>query len=119
MGYDLHITRAVDWLDSETQPITLEEWLAYVKADPDMRLDGFAEAHFQDGNVLRVESPGLAVWTRWSQAGVDGGQAWFNHDNGTVIVKNPDEEIIEKMIAVARIFHARVVGDEGETYPPS
>lgn len=117
MGYDLHITRASTWLDAESSPITLKEWIAYVEQDAEMRLDGFAEAEVSSGEILRTESPGLAVWTAWSQRGVDGGQAWFDHYNGCVVVKDPDEEIIQKMISVAAKLDARVVGDEGETYP--
>jgi hypothetical protein len=43
MGYELHITRKRDWSDAGPE-ITLDEWLALVRSDPDMRLDGFAEA---------------------------------------------------------------------------
>jgi hypothetical protein len=34
MGYDLHITRAKDWLDSKKRLISLRAWLAYVEQDP-------------------------------------------------------------------------------------
>ena len=33
MGYDVHITRAREWHESDTTPITLDEWLAYVARD--------------------------------------------------------------------------------------
>lgn len=117
MGYDLHITRGDHWLDAEAHPITLEEWLAYVEQDPEMRLDGFAEAAVSRGQVLRTESPGLAVWVRWSQRGIDGGQAWFDHRKGCVVVKSPDDEIIQKMTSIAGTLQARIIGDDGETYP--
>jgi hypothetical protein len=44
MGYDIHIVRAESWLDAEENPITLPEWLKYVKSDPEMRLDTVAVA---------------------------------------------------------------------------
>ncbi len=44
MGYDVHITRKAEWSDDESA-ITLGEWLSVVDADPEMRLDGFAEAN--------------------------------------------------------------------------
>lgn len=116
MGYDLHITRATLWIDSDAAPITLEEWLEYLDSDPEMRLDGFAEAHLPDGTTLRAESPGLAVWTAWSAHERDGNMAWFDHRRGRIVVKNPDDEIVGKMFAIAERLGARVQGDEGEIY---
>jgi hypothetical protein len=115
MGYDLHVTRADPWYDAETNPITLVEWAAYVAADPEMRMDGFAEATVQ-GSVLRVESEGLAVWTAYSGHGRDGNMAWFDYRDGRIVVKNPDAEIISKMKKIAAYFQAKVLGDEGESY---
>jgi hypothetical protein len=113
VGYDVHITRATEWFESEDTPITFEEWTAFVKSDPSMRLDGFAEAAV---GGLRYESPGLAVWTAYSGHGKKGNMAWFDHDEGRITVKNPDEEILGKMRAIAKKLGARVVGDEGEEY---
>jgi len=44
MGDEFHITRTDDWADSEKQPISLDEWLAYIRSDPEMRLDGYDES---------------------------------------------------------------------------
>ena len=115
MGYDLHITRADNWFDSETAPISLDEWAAYVAADPEMRMDGFAEAKV-DGYILRTENDGLAVWVAYSGHGKDGNMAWFDYCDGRIVVKNPDDEIIDKMKRIAAYFHAAVLGDEGEAY---
>ena len=41
MGYDVHITRAEHWTESDSTPIGLDEWLSYVGSDPEMRLDNF------------------------------------------------------------------------------
>jgi hypothetical protein len=117
MGYELHVTRRSDWTDDDGDAISQDEWLAYVESDPTMRLDGYAEAETTDGRVLRVESPGLAVWTAYSGHGVDGGMAWFDLSfHGNVIVKNPDAEIIGKMLEVAGALAAGVQGDDGEWY---
>lgn len=115
MGYDVHITRASDWLESETRPISIEEWLAYVASDPEMRLDNYAQAEI-DGHVLRHESEGIAVWTTYSGHGVGGNMAWFYYSDGQVQVKNPDREILDKMLQIAGRFRAKVQGDEGEEY---
>ena len=120
MGYELHITRKAFWSDQEGETITLDEWIEYVNSDPEMRLDGYAEARVPDG-VLRVESPGLSVWTAYaghekSGHGKNGNMAWFDHFNGNIDVKNPDQEIIRKMYQIARSLHAKVQGDDGECY---
>ena len=115
MGYDVHITRAADWTEAELKPITLDEWRAFVAADPEMRLDGFAEAAIPSG-TLRMTSPGLAVWTAYSGHGVGGNMAWFDHSQGCIDVKDPDDEILGKMRCVAAALGASVIGDEGESY---
>src|SRR5262249_20268559 len=87
MGYDVHITRADDWTEAESTPITLDEWLTYVHSDSEMRLDGYAEAPLPDGRAFRVESPGLSVWTGYSQDGQNSNHAWFHWTGGLVVVK--------------------------------
>jgi hypothetical protein len=109
MGYDLHITRAKLWTD-DAHPIALAEWAAYVSGDPELDMTGVAETPTPDG-ILRYENPGLAVWRS-----PESGQVWFDLRHGNVVVKNPDDATIEKMVAVARRLNAHVQGDEGETY---
>lgn len=75
MGYDVHITRKDDWSDDHGPAVSLDEWLLYVESDATMRLDGFAEAQTPDGLIVRIESPGLAVWVGYSGHGVDGNMA--------------------------------------------
>lgn len=116
MGYDVHITRAKHWTESESEPILLSDWIRYVTADPDMRLDGVAVAKTPDGDVLSYKNEGLSVWTGWSRHLRDGNMAWFDFRNGEVVVKNPDDEILEKMRRIAAALGARVIGDEGEIY---
>jgi hypothetical protein len=115
MGYDVHITRKRDWLDDAPE-ITLGEWLSFVSRDPEMRFDGFADATFPDGSVLRTESPGLSVWIAYSGNGRDGNMAWFDHSQGDIVVANPDREILRKMWLVAQAFNAKVQGDDREIY---
>jgi hypothetical protein len=111
LGYDFHITRARRSTDSEAHPITLEEWRACSAADPELEMTGVAEAETPSG-VLRYESPGLAIW----RAHPDGAQAWFDCRDGEIVVKNPDDAMIAKMIALAGKLGARVQGDDGEVY---
>jgi hypothetical protein len=120
MGYDLHITRKNNWFDDDdSRNILLQEWIQLVSNDSEMRLDNFAEATLPDSETLRLESEGLSVWTKYSGDGVNGNHAWFRYHKGTIVVKNPDEEIIQKMIEIAAKLHAKVQGDEGELYKPA
>lgn len=119
MGYDVHITRKEQWFDEEGPTISLDEWKAFVRSDPEMRLDGFAEAIMGDGSTLRVESEGMAVWTVYSGNEKDGNMAWFSFFDGDVRVKNPDPEILRKMWTIAERLGAKVQGDEGEVYDSS
>ena len=116
MGYDVHITKAADWVDSSENPITLEEWLSFVENDPEMRHDGYAEAESPDGDMIRYENEGLSVWIRYTKHRYDGGMAWFDYGEGNITVKNPDSEILAKMYKIAQEFGAIVQGDEGEIY---
>lgn len=115
MGYDVHITRRRNWAEDDGPEITLDEWLGLLKLDSDMRLDGFADATV-DGSTLRVEAPGLAVWTHYSGDGVDGNHAWFCWSQGEISVKNPDVEILRKMHSIGQALAAAVQGDDGEFY---
>jgi hypothetical protein len=69
MGRDIHIGRANDWTEAKSAPIRLEEWLALVQSDPEMRLDAFAAAKTPDG-ILRHENQGLGAWKAYSGNGV-------------------------------------------------
>jgi len=112
VGYDLHITKASNWWESETNPIHLSEWRSLVGRDPELEETSAAEASLPEG-TLRYENEGLAVWS----AHPTGEQVWFDWRRGSVIVKNPDEATIAKMIAVAGGLGAHVQGDDGESYP--
>jgi hypothetical protein len=116
MGYDVHITRKNNWFDDEGDEITLSEWLAYLHADPEMRLDGFAGAKLADGAVLRAVNPSMAVWVQHPQHGNHEGMAWIWLSSGNIQAKNPDEHTLRKMWQIAQKLGARVQGDEDEFY---
>jgi len=117
MGYELHIVRNDEWWDDDAGGgILFEEWSSLVDADDSMRMDGFAEVTSSDGGKLRVENEGLTVWTGY-QGNIEGGnQAWFDFRNGRIVFKNPDQEILKKMLEIAGTLNAKIVGDEGEEY---
>jgi hypothetical protein len=117
MGYDLHISRNDEWWDEQIGGgISFAEWASFVDADDTMRMDGFAEVELPDGSTLRTENEGLAVWTDYAGNEDGGNQAWFDFRGGAIVVKNPDQDILAKMLEIAVTFNAKVVGDEGEQY---
>jgi hypothetical protein len=112
MGYDVHIRRTTGSADGSGPKITLDEWQRLVNEDLDMQLEGFAQSNSPTGDAIRYENKGLAMWNTHS----GNRKVWFDYRNGRIVVKNPDDEIIAKMRAVAVKLGARVQGDEGEFY---
>jgi hypothetical protein len=101
VGYELHITRAENWFDSEQDPIPADEWLAYFKRDPELTIDP------------RGNGPYFALWLKHR---VGGDYAWFDWFKGAVSTKHPDRKILGKMLEIAKRLGAKVQGDEGEAY---
>ena len=98
MGYDLHITRRKLWCD-EGKDITFEEFVGIIKADPEFAYPGQLGADSAD---WRSPQSGYESWLTWT--------------DGDVYTKNPEKEYIEKLVEVAKVFCARVQGDDGEIY---
>lgn len=99
--------------------VSLKEWNELLSNDPDMRLDNFAEATTTNGETIIIESDGLSVWTKYSGNGLHENYAWFSYSQGNIIVKNPDNEILNKMIDLAVKLNAKVQGDDGAIYESS
>jgi len=99
VGYEFHITRAKSWALNAKNPISAEEWLAYVEKDPELSLS-------------RENGPYFAKWSGKSRVG----EAWLDWNDGNIETKNPDEALIDKMVAIARELSATVQGDDGEIY---
>ena len=119
MGYDIYITRKTDWFEEDQPGISLAEWRACIDSDPELQLDGHAEAELQDGAVLRMEAPGLAVWIGHPEHGKQDGMAWLSWYAGNVTAKNPDTPTLQKMWSIAQALQAKVQGDDGELYDAS
>jgi hypothetical protein len=117
MGYEFHITRKDNWYDEDGPEITLDEWLAVVSDDPEMRLDGQAKVQLPGGRTLRTEDESMAVWTAYSEHNEHGTMVWMWRSSlGNVDAKNSDGEIIQKMCRIAQRLSAKVQGDESECY---
>jgi hypothetical protein len=98
MGYDIHITRRQDWADPGND-ITKDEFVRLVRSDAEFHYPG------QNGNDY-------ADW----QSPTSDYTSWLCWSNGQIYTKNPEEELIDKMVALARTLQAEVQGDDGEVY---
>ena len=102
MGYDVHITRKAQWHTARGPKISADEWRAFVAAEPDLRWYPDVEDR-DDRGVEIVDSLGNVVGVIY----------W---DRGDVRTKNPNGELLGRMIEIADTLNARLMGDEGETY---
>src|SRR5688572_25919427 len=99
MGYNLYITRAKWHHQNEGVWITADEWLRYVERDPELELGGYNGDYFA---LWSGKSEHLDPWLDWSR--------------GNIYSKNPDDAIVDKMVAMAKELSAKVQGDDGEIY---
>ena len=82
MGYDLHITRKDCWAEEEDKrSISILEWKAYVKSDPDIVLDA---ENPDENNYLYIRAD-----ENWP--------LWFNPRLGNIYTKNPPDDVIKKL----------------------
>ena len=109
MGYDVHITRAADWLDAAEFPILEADWQRLVSTDLTLELSttDYHERTTQAGTVERIYA---VLWLPHPD------QPSFILEDGEIVLKDPDEATIEKMVKVATQLGARVFGDDGEEY---
>jgi hypothetical protein len=116
MGYNVDIVRRINWDDlEEDSQISLEEWLAYVQTDPELELTNGYFIERPGHKPVFEASPGYCIWKGHPSAIADN-SAWLTYWYGSVGAKNPDQEIIQKMIAIAPLLRGRVQGEEGEFY---
>jgi hypothetical protein len=110
MGYELHVTRASDWLDAEEHPVPEAEWLALVARDPELRRD--MESHYDrrgpNGTIVRLHP------VEW--LGDPSGETVFWYDKGEITTKNPTDDAIAKLKSIAVALSASLFGDDGEEY---
>ena len=99
MGYCLHITRKEFWADEDGPAISLDEWQRYVSSDPNVESDPDNPG---PDNYLLVSHPDR--WPLWWDA------------IGNVYTKNPDPQVIAKLVEIAAVLNARVRGDDNEVY---
>lgn len=104
MGYDLHITRKKYWADEEDKgSISLSEWSAHVENDPELTQDPNNPG---ENNYLYLRESG-----NWP--------LWYSPELGEINTKNPDTDVIQKLVRIANSLGAKVQGDDGELYDPN
>ena len=102
MGYELHITRADNWLDSAAVPIERAEWLRVAAEN----------ALLPTGSVSFEGQRDEPVFT----IGEEDGPSIYWHEGQLVAKGIRGEEDIEALVTLAKELGARLVGDDGEEY---
>ncbi|MBC7852770.1 MAG: hypothetical protein IAF94_04975 [Pirellulaceae bacterium] len=106
MSYDVHIVRTDNWWDADQDPITKDEVDVLIASDAELNWSAtdWTDMSDEQGNVIRYFS---IAWKGepfcW----------WYRHEIRCVW---PGEDRLAKMVAIAKVLRARVVGDEGEEY---
>lgn len=107
MSYDVHVTRRNNWIDKDGKPITEQEWIKYIKSDPEMELRTEKRS---DG----VHGKAVGIWLRGNEGE---GMPVYWDKRGEVILYEPRDDVqIKKMFAIAEALNAKLQGDDGEVY---
>jgi hypothetical protein len=107
MGYDLHITKAVDWVEAEESPIDRQRWLSLAVGSPALVQSG--KVSFADGPTgEEVDYPLFGLLHAYGPS--------LYWRNGEVVVNGATEENISDLVNIARQLQARLLGDDGEEY---
>lgn len=101
MGYDLHITRADAWLESESAPITRQEWQDFARSHPTLVEAGSAEIGAEPVYDC-VDASGLVAALSWQE------------DHIYVYGFNGDQPAA--LLDIASKLDAELFGDDDERY---
>ncbi|WP_299438251.1 hypothetical protein [uncultured Aquimarina sp.] len=110
MGYSVYIIRP-----EEKEPISKEEWLNYAKNDPEIKIvNGDIEVtNPQTGKKFTYKADNLTYYLYQSE------EVTFSYGNGDITVSDPNDEIIFKMLSIAKELDAIVMGDGGVIFNDS
>lgn len=109
MGYNIYITKANNYWESDENPIVKEEILDLVEKKPEFKLKDGMTAH----NPLTGEEiyfPGQFI-----VCGKDGEEISMQY-TGKKIIGGHFQEEIKVLKEIAEFLNANVQGDEGEFY---
>ena len=112
MNQELYITRKRKWYDANPNAdISIDEWSAFVKMDPEMRLDNSSTVMLENGESYTYNNPGTAVWLN-----AVGKQPALTFDfiSGNIVIKNPSAAAIAKIKHAAFKLGASVQSSDGD-----
>ncbi|MHC1682209.1 MAG: hypothetical protein AB6733_04585 [Clostridiaceae bacterium] len=110
MSYDLHITKAENWWESDKRPITKEEILSLVNSEIGFRLENEVEIRNPiSGEEIFI----LGEFIVWEK---EGNELLFDYTEGRITGGAHCNEDIEKLKYIAERLNAKVQGDDGEIY---
>jgi hypothetical protein len=122
VAYLVHIVRQKDYNDLQAKSnISLEEWMDYIKSDPELELTGGLILTLPvlldstDISYPEEERAGYCEWIGHPRADADT-IPWFDFQYNSIIAKYPDNHTIGKMIKIASALNGKVRGDDGEYY---
>lgn len=96
MGWEMHITRAECWTESETQPIGSEEWVQLVNHDEELAFDR------RNGEFHAIWKGQETCWLEWR--------------DGEIYSKSPTQPLYEKMLEIATALNAHLRDDDDRPY---
>jgi hypothetical protein len=103
MSYSVHIVRQT--AEGQEDPISLDEWNAYIEADPDLKRPEPGHPNYSDTLVLlpsETDNPEDWPWLAWS--------------SGSLSTDYPQQPMLKKMGQLALHFGAVVMSDDGDIW---
>lgn len=111
MAYNIHITAADGWWESESNPISLHQLKEYVSHAHDLREESSPGAtNPVTGEVIRIPDEYTFTWKS------DDNVYWFHFNKGRITFRYTDDIQISKAKEIAKALNAKVQGDEEELY---
>lgn len=108
MAYDLHIVRTRDWKEAANAPVTKQDVDALIAGDPELAWSTTDYVDMADEGGV----PTRYFMITWH------GQPCFWWHRDQILCSAPTEAQIRKLAQMSGALFARVVGDDGEFYPP-
>ncbi|WP_433318358.1 hypothetical protein ACQP0U_11955 [Micromonospora sp. CA-269861] len=104
MGYEIHISRAEEYYESEGQPITLPEWQSYADGNPALSVGGW----------LGWDEDRQPIYEYTCADGSPVSLTWFE---GAINIKGHfDGDPYREFGTFAEDLQANLQGDDGERY---
>jgi len=99
VAYELHVVRTARWQDAAESPITRDEVNALIDSDPELEWSPSGEGGEGNRNQL-IGWRGASM--RW--------------ERDQMVCADPGAALIAKLIRIAQVLKANVIGDNGEKY---